>query len=368
MKREISGRWLSIFLAVVMPLLSAICSAAQTPMFSVHVLGDISGGTAAGVTGINNAGDAVGEVAGSAVCLGACAVIWREGAPTLLGTVAGASGDAAEGINNSGQVSGVAYMSGATDLAVVWNNGTPTLLPAPSPQYSQTFASSINNAGQVAGTALELDNRGQTPLVWNGSTPTILGLVPGYKTGRATGINNNGLIVGEICCDDLYPEAVVWRGTTPTLLPRLQASGGATTGGEAVAVNDLGLIVGELSTTGSYVYAVAWENGVVTNLGWVGAGTSAAPTAVNIQGVIVGKSTIEGPAIEHAALWSRVGAAPQDLNTLISASQAAEFELIDATGINDSCTIAANGRAGKTGVYVALLLTLINPSNCVNGL
>jgi uncharacterized membrane protein len=282
--------------------------------------------------------------------------------------VAAASGSNSTGVNNTDQIAGLAYTNGEPDLAVVWNNGTPTLLPAPGPQYTQTFASSINNAGQIAGIVLEPDNRGQTPLVWNGSTPTILGLVSGYKTGRATGINSNGLIVGEICCDDLYPEAVVWRGTTPTLLPRLQASGGATTGGEAVAVNDLGLIVGELSGTGSLVYAVAWENGVVTNLGWVGAGTSAAPTAVNIQGVIVGKSTIEGPAIEHAALWSRVGAAPQDLNTLISASQAAEFELIDATGINDHCTIAANGRTRKTGAYVALLLTLIDPASCVNGL
>jgi hypothetical protein len=366
MNQTLLRHWSLPALAVAGTLSSTVAFC-QTPMFSVHVLGNISGGTSAGVTGINNAGDAVGEVAGSSVCLGACAVIWREGAPTLLGTVAGVSGDNATGVNNTGQVSGFA-MSGDTDIAVIWNNGTPTLLPAPGPQYSQTFASSINDAGQIAGTVLEPDNRGQTPLVWDGSTSTILGLVSGYKTGRATGINNNGLIVGEICCDDLYPEAVVWRGTTPTLLPRLQASGGATTGGEAVAVNEAGLIVGELSATGSYVYAVAWENGVVTNLGWVGAGTSAAPTAVNIQGIIVGKSTIDGPAIEHAALWSRVGAAPQDLNTLISASQGAEFELIDATGINDSCTIAANGVIRKTNTYVALLLTLIDPSNCVNGL
>jgi chitinase len=217
---------------------------------------------------------------------------------------------------------------------------------------------------------LEPGNVGEVPLVWNGSTPTVLGIVSGYKTGRATGINNNGLIVGEICCDDLFPEAVVWRGNAPTLLPRLQTSqsGGAAAGGDAVAVNGSGIIVGEASTTGNLVYAVAWSNGVVTNLGWVGAGTSAAPTSVNNQGIIVGKSTIEGPAIEHAALWSRIGAAPQDLNALISATQAAEFELIDATGINDSCTIAANGRIRKTGAYVALLLTLIDPSNCVNGL
>ena len=90
--------------------------------------------------------------------------------------------------------------------------------------------------------------------------------------------------------------------------------------------------------------------------------------AVNNRGIIVGESATEAGAIEHAALWSRVGAAPQDLNSLISAAQATEFELIAATGINDSCTIAVNGRIRKTGAYVALLLTLIDASNCVNGL
>jgi hypothetical protein len=54
--------WLSKLLAVGALFVAAICTAAQTPTFHVHVLGNISGATAAYVTGINNAGEAVGEV------------------------------------------------------------------------------------------------------------------------------------------------------------------------------------------------------------------------------------------------------------------------------------------------------------------
>ena len=371
MKRTKSvARW-STILALGMPSLAAICAAAQTRTFNVHLLGNISGGTAAYVTAINNAGEAVGEVTGSSVCAGQCAVILQDGTPTLLGAVEGTIGSIAYSVNNADQVSGFAYVTDVpTDQAVIWNNGTPTLLAAPGAQYASTSGSALNDAGQVAGSAFEADNAGEVPVVWNGSTPTVLGLVSGYTTGGASGINNNGLVVGSVCCNHLLPEAAIWRGTTPTLLPRLQASqtGGApASSGKAVAANDVGLIVG-YDAAGDAQYPVAWTNDTVTNLGWVSEGERAAPAAVNNRGIIVGESATEAGAIEHAALWSRVGAAPQDLNSLISAAQATEFELIAATGINDSCTIAVNGRIRKTGAYVALLLTLIDASNCVNGL
>jgi probable HAF family extracellular repeat protein len=370
MKPAISpGRW-SNFLALGASLLSAICMAAQSPTFTVHVLGNISGGISAYVTGINNAGDAVGEVTGTTVCAGHCAVVWQAGAPTLLGAVAGAMGSTAYSVNTAGQVSGIANMSPSIVQGVIWNNGIPTLLDAPSSQYISTYGIFVNRAGHVVGSTLESQNRKELPIVWDGPTPTVLGIVSGYTTGSASGINNSGVIVGSVCCDLGVPEAVMWSGTTPSLLPRLQASqsGPAAIGGQAVAVNNLGLIVGHAAPATDLEYAVAWENGVVTDLGWIGAGSRAAPAAVNDQGIIVGESATEAGAIEHAALWSRVGAAPQDLNSLISAAQAEEFEITGATGINDNCTITANGLVRKTSANVALLLTLIDAANCVNGL
>ena len=57
---------------------------------------------------------------------------------------------------------------------------------------------------------------------------------------------------------------------------------------------------------------------------------------------------------QHAALWSHNGGAP--------------FDLTEATGINDSCSIVVNGFDRKTNAVEAFLLTLIDASNCVNGL
>jgi hypothetical protein len=55
------------------------------------------------------------------------------------------------------------------------------------------------------------------------------------------------------------------------------------------------------------------------------------------------------------------------LNNLISASAAKEYLLTEATGINNNCTIVANGYS-KTGAYEAFLLKLIDPSRCAKGL
>jgi hypothetical protein len=52
-----------------------------------------------------------------------------------------------------------------------------------------------------------------------------------------------------------------------------------------------------------------------------------------------------------------------------SAAAAKEYVLTAATGINDSCSIVANGYAKKTGatVSVGFLLTPTDSSGCANG-
>src|ERR1700679_540403 len=91
MKPTAPSRRLSILLAVGVPLSSTVCLA-QTPTYALQKLGNIPGGTTAYVSGINNAGDAVGSVSGpSTPCPVGCAVVWHDGTPTLLGSVAGAT-------------------------------------------------------------------------------------------------------------------------------------------------------------------------------------------------------------------------------------------------------------------------------------
>jgi probable HAF family extracellular repeat protein len=363
MKHTTPSRWLAILLSVNAALLSTAIFA-QTPMFTVQVLGNVPGGAGGTVYGINNAGEAVGIAEGSS-----SAVIWRDLKPTLLGQVA--VGSIGYSINSAGQVGGLAFASMSVFYpieAVVWSSGTPSVLTAPGPQYTNTNVASINDAGQAVGTADIGDvGTGSAAVVWNGSTPTVLGLVSGYTAASASGINDSGLIVGFICCAPaMEPEAVVWHGTIPTLLPKLEPSN--LPAGKAVAVNNSGLVVGQAETRAQDTHAVAWFNGVITDMGTLSGGSRSYATAVNNRGIIVGNSDTVDTSQPHATLWSRIAAVPQDLNLLISAGAAKQIKLTAATGINDHCAIVANGIVKQTSVDTAFLLTLTDPSLCVNGL
>lgn len=381
MNRNASAGRRSSALVLVAMLSSTVSLAAQPPTFSLQVLPNLSGVEGAGgVSGINNAGEAVGNTGGAPGCgVAGCAVIWRNATPTRLGVVAGQTVSEAVGINNAGQVIGILSTSPLHTVpvyqAVIWNNGAPTLLPAPAPQYVQTGAASINDAGQVAGTAETAYGIESVPVVWNGLTPTILGTTPDCPGfGFATGINNRGLVVGELSClvnDTTAP--IYWVGTNAT---RLQVHpttppGGAPDGG-ANAVNDLGLIVGFSNDaedpSAAPIAATAWADGVVTNLEPFHAipGDSYA-TAVNNRGVIVGQSEFN-VYLYHAAVWSLNGSAPLDLNSLIDPVLAEKYVLTDATGINDSCTIVANGTNKETRGHEAFLLKLTDPTLCGTGL
>ena len=354
-------------LAFGAPLWATVGLAAQTPTFSVQLLGTVPGGVTAYVSGINQTGEAVGYAGeGTSSCPNNCAVIWQDGTPTVLALAAKLYAEAVA-INNAGQVAGNALTPNGTGgdnyTAVVWNNAVPTLLPGPASQYTQTNATSINDAGTVAGYAYEAGAPGLEAIEWNGVTPTVLGTEPGC-TGVtdgsiATAINNVGSVVGYILCPN--DVATVWYGTTPALLG----------GGVPHAVNNTGLIVGK-----GVGGATAWGNGVATPLQTLpGASSSASgsATAVNNKGIIVGttqvsKETPPGKITFHALVWSSVSAAPQDLNNLISAAMAKEYLLTGATGINESCSIVVNGFSRKDTVNnIAFLLKPIKPSSCAKG-
>lgn len=352
MQKTIScGRLLAAF--AVGAALSSTVAFSQTAMFSVKVLANIPGETQASASGINNAGNVVGTVFGSSKCPTACAVVWSNGAPTLLGSVAGSTATFPSSINNAGQIAGTAALVGeGLSTAVIWNNGTSTILPA-GPYNNESQAAFINDSGQVVGYSAS------SAIVWNGLSPTVLGLA-GSTLGKASGINNSGLIVGDT--QDNIP--VVWHGTIPHNLPTISAPGG----GKALAVNDSGLVVGISSTNeGQYSsHAAAWANGKVTDLGALN--TTSSALAVNNRGIIVGQSDSVGVSNVHAVIWSRIGAPIQDLNKLISATAASEVILTGAYSINDNCTIVVGGFSRKTKLDQALLLTLNDQSKCVNGL
>jgi len=380
MKRtsSIQGARLVALCAMIWSVLGV---AASPPVFSVHFLGNISDGEYSQVYGINNAGQAVGVVAGSASdCPNACPVIWEGTTPTILESVQGADGYGPLSINNSGQVAGTVIFPNftVTTLAATWINGTPTLLPAPTAQFYASYAFSINDSGQIVGAVQGGNNAGGgiavVATVWNGLTPSLLDTPPGCGAeSQANGINNNGLIVGYVdCYGYLIDPAVLWRGTTFTLL---ELDGTVYRAGGGVAVNDLGLIVGYAANEAGFLEAAAWPQGALTYLGILAGGNSSSATAVNSHGVIVGTSNYNNSdqaSETHAVLWSHAGAQLQDLNELISPELAAQLVLTQATGINDECSIVVNGynQSKKEGPRLigAFLLTLNDPASCANGL
>jgi probable HAF family extracellular repeat protein len=323
------------------------------------------------VYGINNAGEAVGLVGGASVCERGCPAIWHDGIPTPLASLPGTIGGQALGINSSGQIIGSMIVNNLVSVGVVWTNGTPTVLPGPDSQHVTTYPTALNDAGQVTGVATDWDDNDEEPIVWDGLTPTVLGPAPGCPVSQPTGINDNGLIVGgTTCIPGDNPDgagAVVWKGTIATLLPSVKSSQAAPDS-IALAVNNTGLIVGTAINAAGAFHAAAWANRVLTDLGTLKTGTVSSASAVNSQGIIVGESATLSNVGQHAALWSHNGGAPFDLNALISTADAEAFELTEATGINDSCTIVVNGLDRKTHAVEAFLLTLIDASNCVNGL
>ncbi len=92
-------------------------------------------------------------------------------------------------------------------------------------------------------------------------------------------------------------------------LARLFTELGALSGsnGTAIAINDAGLVAGNsriVNTTwpGGVYHAVLWNNGVISDLGTFGGGTSSA-YGINHHGAIVGTSVFSGDTDFAAFLW-----------------------------------------------------------------
>ncbi len=276
----LTARW-TLLVAFGALQVTAVGMAAQTPTFTVEVLGNIPGGVGTSVAGINDAGEVVGGAGGgTSACPNYCAVIWVDGTATVLAVEPGFY-SAAVAVNNAGQVAGSVSGVNATgavfDTAAAWNNGTLTLLTSPAP-YTNSFATAVNDSGEVVVEAYESNGAG-IAIAWNGQTPTLLGpesqCAAKFDGGDAAAIDNGGAVVGLNVCRD-RDVATLWQGATATALG----------GGVPAAINNAGLIVG-VGVDGP----TAWVNGVATPLqtlpGAVNS-TAGSPMAVNNQGVIVG--------------------------------------------------------------------------------
>jgi probable HAF family extracellular repeat protein len=162
----------------------------------------------------------------------------------------------------------------------------------------------INNSGQVAGNSITADGT-SLAVVWNGTTPTVLG---GSDTGFiysafVTGMNNLGDVVG---FDTAFKTRVdLWGGNIS----------GDCGGDEAwydttgTAINDVGQIAGTVFEYGEPFppLAISWSNFCLTNdwaeLGPVDYGDY--PTSINNAGEAVGYTYLDPEqSTQHATQFS----------------------------------------------------------------
>jgi probable HAF family extracellular repeat protein len=208
------------------------------------------------VRGINNAGQAVGEVytifygPGEGIHR---AAVWdlASGAVRELGTLGGPAGATAADINGRGDVAANQYLAPrSARVAVSLRNGTVRPLGDLGGHTSEARA--INEIGEIAGMATTADGSSR-PFLWSPVTGAMLALgIGGNAWGAAADVNNRGQVVG-IVDDGTRRHAVLWQDGE--IFPLHDAA----TATEAFDVNDAGDVIGTVYDAATQsVHAVIW--------------------------------------------------------------------------------------------------------------
>jgi probable HAF family extracellular repeat protein len=235
-----------------------------------------------------------------------------------------------------------------TSHAIVWNGTKPTILGTLSGHWPNNAATGINNAGEVVGWTHNASGPDRA-LIWHGVSPKEL------PTECYFGPIING--PGSIACTTSTQDASVVDAGKATILPQLGGDASVPNG-----INDTALIVGSSATHSNETDAVVWKHDRIIDIAPKGAAFSTA-NGVNAQGHIVG-SAVTKDSVEYAVYWSSFEAKPQDLNKLISDSDASRYQLAEAVAINDQCTIVAWGSEGASAITYTFVLTLKPEFEC----
>jgi len=209
-----------------------------------------------------------------------------------LGTLGGPTSRARQ-INNNGDIVGASTTAGGSERATYWTRVSAKVWTirqlSAAPDEFQSGVGDISDAGVVAGWAYRTINGGTQDhaVRWSSSGgPAEILNGPGDGAG---GINLAGQIVGSIDVSGLR-HGFRWENGVTT---DLGTSG--TGSSEAWGINSTGLIVGAGRTTPQGVpgvqRAIVWRSGVITDLPMLpGGGAYGAANEVNDAGVIVGTS------------------------------------------------------------------------------
>ena len=193
--------------------------------------------------GINDRGQVVGTLASGN------AFVWANGKMTDFGTLGVCCGSEARAINDRGQVVGncFANANGSPSChAFLWENGEMTAL------FTLDQAFGINDRGQVVGTSNQGNGTSHAALWENGETIDLGTLGGCCNTGpissEARGINNRGQVVGSSYTagpDTTGLHGFLWEDGVMTDLGSLGADASGRVWVTAVGINESGQVVGQ---------------------------------------------------------------------------------------------------------------------------
>ena len=161
----------------------------------------------------------------------------------------------------------------------------------------------------------------------------------GGSYSSAYDVNNAGQIVGYSYNADGLFRAFTTTSASTSPMKDLGTLGGSYS--RAYAVNDAGVVVGQAYVAGDEkAHAFLYQNGGMRDLDTTGGDYSEA-LAINNKGLVVGDfDRADGDSLDERA-FATSGSRMQDLTALIDA--ASGWELLEATGVNDSGQIVGVG-------------------------
>jgi hypothetical protein len=200
---------------------------------------------------------------------------------------------------------------GTGGFAVKWDNpssvGSPLQLPAVAYPVSMSVARAVNNLGQIVGYLYETVSKRSTryeAVVWNNGTPSILPLPPGATSQLASNINDAGIVAGIV--DSRYPAR--WTPRSDGGYDVVVANIDTSPSNLDVSIDACGRIAGG-SNSGAWIWDGTSPPVMIPGLR--GPGYFAYIRDLNESGLLVGNShwtTKKGANITHATMWTGLSA------------------------------------------------------------